>query len=423
MLKLRFTETIRADLVKGSIHIMASNSLTSLLSFVLFFLIARFCGPAELGIFSIFYSVLMIVSNFFDQGISLVTIHFYNRYREMREEILKVIFKIRLFIIFLICCFLFLSARFLASDIFGKPELAASFRNASFAIFFGTFIYFTLSVFRAKEMYREFALFKFIYLAFASIGGIIMISRGVKNTDLIMHLYSAGAIVSFAASFGRIGWGFIFARVRNRHLMREFVEFGKWIVLSAVCFSLSRNMLLFLVGKFASLEELGRFSLAYQIINGISVLFSSLTVVLFSHSSRIETLAGIKRFISKSAKFMVVIAIMTMAVLAAALSPAIKIIFGKQYEGVSKIALILFIGQGIFIISFPLKSAIVNYFKDVKGICFIDILLFILIIALCPFLLRHFGTAGGAAGYSASLFISYLIGRYILFKSLARRLN
>jgi len=352
----KYKDAIVKKEVTGSFCIMVSNIAIAASSFLLFYLIAKHYGAVQLGIFGFFKAILMLIITFFDQGISLTTIHFFNTYPKERKIILKETFLKRMYFSGAMSIPLFILASPIAVNIFSKPELSMAIRIGAMGIFTGSLVYFNLTVFRAKEMYKHFAIMRFLYFGLAPIVGMIMIFLRFGGIDWIMYSYVIVAAIAFVISGFFINWDFLFIKQDDKNLIIKLIHFGKWALLSVLFFTASRYVLIFLIGIYGSLEEIGQFSLAFQIINGINLIISALTIVLFSYSSGLKNQYQINKFLSKSIKTLTLVSVLIFLGLVLFMKPIMNLFFNKDFQEVSMIVIILFIGQAFFLISFPLKG-------------------------------------------------------------------
>src|SRR5436190_1353292 len=124
---MKIKEILSTNTFKQSMITFLGTLINGSLGAIFFIFMARWLGPAKFGIFGVGVTVLTLVADISDFGISTGIIRFVGKYAKKDEYValkyLKASFNFRLFISLIVLLIGLLISHGLAINVFSKPEL------------------------------------------------------------------------------------------------------------------------------------------------------------------------------------------------------------------------------------------------------------------------------------------------------------
>ena len=379
------------------------------LSFFTTLLLARFLGAHGFGIFSVFFTIMMLVWQ-----IPGVIDAIYVRYAKVgtnkdKTEYIRTAFLMKgaLFILLQICAYPV--AFLLAHYVFNKPEIIF---YLVIAIISGAFLsLFTSlgSIFQAEGSFSAFAIVNafFYVIVFFSILIILLFKFNITPVAAAL-VYSVSAFVA-----GILVMIYLYNLVKplvptHRPLLYDMIHFGKWLLgVGLVEIFLQRLDVLFLT-RFTTYEQLGIYSVAVRMAMFATILTSSSTVIFMPRGC--ESLRSAKHLKSYFKESIIVTFGLTLPILALIIiSPVvIKILFGLEYIHCLVSARILLL-ESIFVLLYTPFTFLFYATGNTRQIFYFMLARTTVAVVSLFLFVPKFGLAGAASSIALSSFLGLLL--------------
>ena len=141
------------------------------------------------------------------------------------------------------------------------------------------------------------------------------------------------AIVPFLGSYSKIVKAGGQSISSNWTDIRFLLNFGKWIGISGIAFSLVKQMPIAAIFSNYGPESAANFSIAMLMVGTVGVLSMPLMTVLMPDLSRIRTKTALKGYLASTYRFLIPLTIALTIGLFLASEPLITYLYGEEYSG------------------------------------------------------------------------------------------
>ncbi|YAF95755.1 MAG: MOP flippase family protein [Nodularia sp. CChRGM 3473] len=319
------SSNLRQQAVKGVIWSAIESWGSQVISFGVFFLLARLLDPEAFGLVALASVFLNFIQLFVDQGLSTAIV----QRQELEPEHLNTAFWTNIGISTLLIILSILCAG-LVAEFFSQPALTPIIRWLSFSFLFSAFSSVQQAIFQRKLAFKALAIRTLSAVVAGGVVGITMVFMGFGVWSLVGQQLANGLVQVFTL-WGVSDWrpGFKFS---IKHF-QELFAFGINEVGFKVFNFFSRRGDDFLIGYFLGPTALGYYSVAYRILLVMTQLLISTTskVALPTFSKMQQDPERMRRAFYTVTQLSSFIAF-PMFLAVAALSPElIKTIFGSQW--------------------------------------------------------------------------------------------
>lgn len=384
------------------------------LSFLTSMILARHMGAGNFGIFTIFFTIMMLFWQF-PAIIDSIYVRFAKaEKKEERLEYIKTAFLMKCAIFAALVVLAYPLAYVLSHFAFKKPALifdltAAVIAGASLSIFTSL-----EGIYQAEEKFHIYAVLNSVFYAAVFLLVVVFILLVPTVTPFIVVLiYSISAV--FAGSLG----AFFLVRLTkppfriNFHLLNQMMHFGKWLLAFTFIELLLQRLDVLVLARLVSYEELGIYSVAVRIAMFAMILSAASSAIFMPKGC--ESLKSRKHLKSYFKESLVVTSGLSLVILALiATAPLlIKFFFGTQYFNSLPAARVLLLDTIFVMLYMPF-----GYLFLAKGdtkILFVFMCIKLGITVSAMFILvPHLGVVGAAMSFVIASFSCLLI---ILIKS------
>lgn len=384
-------------------------------------IIARLLGPAAFGKFALF-QISMILTWQFSQAFDTTYVRYAKASNSEEDAIsfLRTTFLLKTIYILILLLLSFPLSKILSFYVFKKPEL---FIELLTGILSGSFLGFYMtcaSVFQAKEKFITFSAVNSIFplLVFIFLSIIYLTSKSFQ-LNVVILIYST--ITLMLAIFGFV---YLFTKtgnplkIKSDYFDKSF-HLSKWIFgVTIVFFVFQRIDTLFLT-RMVSVENIGTYFAATQIVMFVSLLSSPLgNVFLPMASAAIKDLQTLKDYIKNALKAVATVNIFILLLMVFA-PPIIKACLGHKYIAAIPILRILLIGW-LFWIAYQPLSFLFYAMEDSRTRFFLELSKLLVGIIFLYILVPKHGLTGAAFSISGALILNSIFSTIVLSKKLSK---
>ncbi|WHZ21337.1 MAG: hypothetical protein OJF47_000449 [Nitrospira sp.] len=336
--------------------VFAGKMTGACLGFVMSLLVARWMGPEEFGLFSLFIVILIFGNDVLGDGLSPGVVRFYSMYRcpdpSKAAEVLTNALALRLLlgipvVVVGVTVGLQYTERVFHSQSYVAPVvlgLVGSFGAALWS--------FNLSVWQAREEFGTYGVMvalinvlRILSLPVLFLGGYLTLGGIMGSHVLVYFLCALSGLWVLRRNLGHV-------RV-NGELLRELFGFSKWPAMASLCFILQVNLGVPVLSSVVNAREAGLYGAGSSLLMGVDFLTVSLLTTLLPKVSRLTGIEQCRVYVRRSFPAYALIAAAILPVLFFA-RPIVIGLFGLAYEGTIEVFQVLFVGTLGTLVTHPL---------------------------------------------------------------------
>lgn len=400
--------------IKDSTIVTLGMGLSTLLSALSIFLIARFLGPSGFGLYVSALAITVIVTDSLELAISNSLVKFASK-PDQAAAFIKYGFYLKIFLGLSLGIGFALISQPLAYLIH-QPELkmplliVASFIPALFLHRFPRSVLQAQKRFLADSLIEvATSLFRLLFIL-----GFYFWFRLDVNFALLSYI--GGALLAFLIGAKMISWQFLTSPIAPS-VKTTFFNFQKWLtvgfIIAAIHGRIDSVLLLRLSGPVAT----GIYQAAYRFFMPAIQLAAALSLVFAPRFASFDSDQKTRPYLIKAAGLSFALAALSLLIIP--LSPFfVKLIFGQQYLDSIPTAKILSLGFAAFLAGAPFVSHLIYSAHRIKAFFLINLLQLLLLVSLDFYLMPRFGSQGAAWAMSLTLIIiNSLVAATALWKS------
>lgn len=348
---------------KQSVITSTSTLINGGLGALFYFLLARFLGTHEYGVFTLATTIIALVAGVFDMGTDQGIIRFVPRNKanpQEQKKIIKLALKIKLILGGLAAIALWVLATPIATTVLSEPSFAKIVPLIGVGVLSQLLFSFATSLSQALERFFLWSsLFITTNLA-RLISVIVLFGLLGLNGRTTVIVYIVFPLLGFLFSLFFLDTSFL--RVKNElGKLREFFGFNKWVVAFVVVATISSRLEIFFTNKYLGLSALGVYGLILQISNIMPQLTTAIGAVTSPKFASFTNSNQNRQYTLKAMLLTTFVGFLAFAVLV----PVGWIIL--NFSGVDYLAgfvpmIVLLFAMVIFIASAPLRDSIIYYF-------------------------------------------------------------
>lgn len=344
-----------ATLSRQTALVFSGKMVSAGLSFFISLLVARWLGPEEFGLFSLFIVILILGNDVLGEGLNPGVVRYYTMYCGSHPTKASAV----------------LSNAFMLRVALGIPVLLVGaalavgtnglFHNSRYAwpIAFGligsfgaALSSFTLSAWQARQEFSTYSLMAPLVnvLRIASLAGLALAGSVALEPIIGLHV----AFYYLCTAFGLWLLRPHLASLRlDKELLKELLRFGKWPAMASLCFMLQLNLAVPVLTYTSSATEAGLYAAGASLLMVVDFLTGSFLATLLPKVSRLTEVSQWWSYVRRFVPLFLGIAL--------CLSPFLLVtryvvsgLFGSSYEGTVPVVQILFLGAIATLMTHPL---------------------------------------------------------------------
>lgn len=411
------------------------NSLITFFSIVVntgfsagfFIILARFLGPANLGLFSVALALMLTISGVLDFGTNFGILRFAPKSagQEKTKDLLSylklgLLTKIVLGTLGTILLAIF--AHPLSVFLFHRPELGDLFLLSSLGVLGGILFGYGSAATQAIQRFFVWGALQAGSSAFRFLILVILISLSILSPGTALLAYIAMLFSVFFFSLPFLPKKIFSAKINSVHL-GEFFRYNRWMALYTVLTTISLSFDRFFLARFSGPSEVGFYVAAMQIA-GVGVqVYTALGTVLIPRFASLTSLDSISIYLKKSVLLTSAMALGG-ALVALISGPLTLLIFGNTYAHSIVPLRLLIIGVACIMASLPFTSVWLYSLGKAKDFAIYFIFNAALLFLLNWLLVPTLGAVGSAiaslSGNALTLVVSIIYVRINLTKSFSQ---
>lgn len=386
--KLMIKQFFKKDFTKNILMLSTGSAIAAFVSFVFSPVITRFFSPENFGLFSLFTTVVLVISQ-------IVTLRYERAIMLPPEEndsssLYDLCIKLSLSACFIfVIIFLLIDTKFIFTY-FGIVKLCP-YRFVIIAVIFLTsFSASAIALLNKRKKYSVLSKSKILLSLTSTAGKLLFGFKGLVSMGLILG-FLAGVVINSAYLFFNI------VKLKNnknsvksiKAMAARYIEFPKFILFSDITNILSHNIHIILLLKFYNAETVGIVAFASTLIKvPLSLLSSSFSQVYYQKISEIFETKKLKLIHKKSIQFLFSMALVVIIILFLIPNHAVSYIFGDKWNELGAYLPYLGIWFAFGLASSPI-STIFFKLEKLKFIAFynlFNLLVTVLVIYTCAHL-------------------------------------
>ncbi|HNV24746.1 MAG TPA: oligosaccharide flippase family protein [Nitrospira sp.] len=336
--------------------VFAGKMTGACLGFVMSLIVARWMGPEEFGLFSLFIVILIFGNDVLGDGLNPGVVRFYamNRRTDPARATavltnalaLRILLGIPI-VLLGVAVGVHFAERASTSHAYVSPVMLGMVGSFGAALWS-----FNLSVWQAREEFGTYGLMVGLVNFLRVIGVPILLWTGWLSLGPVMGLH---VFFYYACT----AWGLWLLRPHlsnfklDKELLRELLRFSKWPAMASLFFILQVNLGVPVLNYVADAREAGLYGAGSSLLMGVDFLTVSLLTTLLPKVSQLTGLEQCRSYVQRSFPVYAVIAVALLPFLYFA-RPLVLALFGPAYESTIPVFQILFIGTLGTLVTHPL---------------------------------------------------------------------
>lgn len=398
-------EFLKTNTIKDTVVVTAGMILSTILSAASVFLLARFLGPADFGLYTAALAITVIVIDALELAISNSIIKFSSRGSPDSAEYLHFGFNLKLKLGFAVGAGFALLAYTAGSFI--HPQLKWPLLTSALIIPAVFWSRFPRSILKARKRFLADVIVENITSGFrlAGVGWFYVISQLTVITGLISYL--GGNLAGLLAGIIFVDWNFLHSKI-SRDSRRRFFKFQQWLTLGFIVAAVHNRIDSVMLLKLAGADVAGIYQAAYRFFMPVIQLASVLSLVFAPRFASFPDRATAGIYLGKAARLALSVGAAVLLIIP--LSPwLVGLIFGGDYLAAIIPAQILAAGFFAFIAGAPWVAFLLYFASQAKAFFLINLLQLVLIVSLNWWLIPRFQAVGAAVAASVTLIVTNLL--------------
>ena len=372
---------------------------STLLSAATIFLLARWLGPGDFGLYAASLAIAVIVTDSLELAISGSVVNFGAKNNALSQKLIKygLILKLALGL------GLGILAAVLAKPVSGwiNPALNQPLYLVALIIPLNFLMRFPRSVLQSQRRFWADSSLEVITSLgrFLSVAGFYFSGSLTVITGLWAYL--SGAVAALMIGSALISWKFLKERI-DQETRRHFFQFQKWLTIGFILAAIHGRMDTAILLKLAGPAATGIYQAAFRFFMPVMQLAAALSLVFAPRFASFVTRQEARIYLKKAAKLTLLLGLGVLLMLP--LAPwLVSLIFGSAYSGAVLPARILSLGFALFIVMAPFTAYLIYSVNRTRVFALINFLQLLLLLILDYWLIPNFGAVGAAIASAVTL--------------------
>jgi len=392
-------EFLKTKTIKDSAVVSGGMVFSTLLSAATIFLLARWLGPGDFGLYAASLAIAVIVTDSLELAISGSVVNFGAKNNASSQKLIKygLILKLALGL------GLGILAAVLAKPVSGwiNPALNQPFYLVALIIPLNFLMRFPRSVLQSQRRFWADSSLEVITSLgrFLSVAGFYFSGSLTVITGLWAYL--SGAVAALMIGSALISWKFLKERI-DQETRRHFFQFQKWLTIGFILAAIHGRMDTAILLKLAGPAATGIYQAAFRFFMPVMQLAAALSLVFAPRFASFVTRQEARIYLKKAAKLTLLLGLGVLLMLP--LAPwLVSLIFGSAYSSAVLPARILSLGFALFIVMAPFTAYLIYSVNRTRVFALINFLQLLLLLILDYWLIPNFGAVGAAIASAVTL--------------------
>ncbi len=344
-----------ATLSRQTALVFSGKMVGAGLGFFISLLVARWLGPEEFGLFSLFIVILILGNDVLGEGLNPGVVRYYTMYcgsnPTKASEVLSNALMLRVALgipVVLVGIALAVGVdRLFYDPRYAWPIILGLIGSCGAAL-----VSFCLSAWQARQEFSTYSVMAPLVnvLRIVSLAGLALV--GAVTLKLIIGLHVV--FYYLCTAFGLWLLRPHLARLRvDKELLKELLRFGKWPAMASLCFVLQSNLAIPVLTYTAGAGEAGLFAAGLSLLLVVDFVTASLVTTLLPKVGHLNDTSQWRSYIKRFLPFFLLVALGLLPFVFVA-RPVVLLLFGPSYEGTVPVVQLLFLGALGTLLTHPL---------------------------------------------------------------------
>lgn len=400
-----------------------STAISSVVYLLLRVMLGKDLGPSGLGIYTIVFTIYLFGMQFSNFGIGVALTKYLaegDEHTDGTNRLVSIGIIGSLMSGLIFAALLFLASDVLATDVYHYPGMGLLLKLVAFSFPFIALQKSVLGILNGRRTMSYFALLNILQnglMMAVTLALVIVFKMGLIGTAIgilvptaLVGLISILLVKNFLLSDIRQLWP----------VLGKFYRFGGYVTLNNVVVMLNTQINVLIAGYFINSTEVGYFSVAGTLMQGIILIPSSIQLVngpLISRLYAEKNYEGIRRVLKKSMAYSAAITVILACALAVAGNYIIGLVFTKEYLPSHPLVLMLIPGYVVYSLLVSV-GATLTYIGKVDVVTRLSIICSTISLLLNLLFIACLKLPGAALATSVSLIITAFINLFVIYKVL-----
>lgn len=394
-----FTKSIglaRSSTAKDTSVLFIGNVATSFMGFLLIIILARTLSVEQMGVFSAFTNMAVLLSSLADFGISSGLVNFVGIARRQNNkkaegEYIAAGLRIELLLFLVFALLILVFHSFVAHKL-----LATTNTSLNYLLIIGVFAYivwnYSSLALRAQRRFFLSATVDFLTGFLRLIFIVLAVSLITVDVVGASTIYVFPAIITAVVGMTILGWSKQWLKITKKHYV-EFMKFSSWIGVNKVASVISGKIDIQMLAALSGATATGLYSVPSRLIFFVTILVSSFSSVISPRLAAFDSKEIEKSYIKKTLAFslLIIFGLLFWAIIA---NPFIILLFGEKYADSVPIFRLLIAANIPFVLTAPSVNAIIYSIKKPKYIGYFSVFQLATVVALNLVFIPMFGATG-----------------------------
>ncbi len=366
-LKDNYGALLKSKTMRSLSMLLSANILNGVIGFITSVLVLRYVDKEVIGVIYPLISILMILGQFGDLGLSnsfikISSIHFSSN-RFTSYQFFNAAFKLKSFLCILILIICIPLSSVMAQWTFGEKVYVYWVRWIIVISCLQIMSSYASSALQVEGKFLPLSSTKIIptLLKMLMIG--IVVRLGVANLQWMFWAFALVPIITFLLTFSYTAKDPIYKINSTPKQLSELFHVSKWVALSALANAFIGQLDILMTRSIAGIDELNKYLGGQKLASVFPILTVSLVTVLLPKVSSMKNKKELNYFLRKSVKIIFPLAFLMLALLPLS-TYVIPFILGAKYKSSIDIFNILMIGEIISLTVTPMSLILYNLNKE-----------------------------------------------------------
>ncbi len=392
----KYTKT---QTVKDTVLVTIGMGLSTILSALSIFLIARFLGPAGFGLYVTALGLSIIVIDSLELAISGSIINFSSQATNSAKQFIKYGFKLKIIIGILVGLLFAIISQLLAPLL--HADLTQPLLVASIFIPIVFLQRFPRSVLQAQKRFLSDISIEIATSLFRLLSVLVFYYYFQLTVITALTSYLLGAMLAFIFGSFFISWKFLKTKI-TPIVKKNFFSFQQWLTLGFVLAAIHGRIDSAILLKLTGPETTGVYQAAFRFFMPVLSFTAVLSLIFAPRFASFSNSKLAKIYLKKA--LLLSLSLSSLVLLIIPLAPFfVNLIFGSDFKSAILPTQILALGFFSFVAGAPLAAHLIYSTKRTKTFFLINLTQLVLLVTLDLSLIPLLGAIGAALSTSITL--------------------
>lgn len=288
--------------VKQASLVTVGNISATMIAAIAMIIFSRVLGPADFGVFSALFSILLILSKVGDLGINIAAQRYIAGHTDDKvssQRISQTSSALKLYLSLGIAIIGIISGDIIATNLLHVPSVGNLVRLVFILSGFVVFYEYVTSLLQAKQQFGHSVIVNWIQSTGKLVVGGIMAYFGLLTTGSVMAIYLLVPLIAGWYGVAKLPLGYLIPKI-DQTTFKTLISVTKWTSISIIAASLADNIDIVIVQNLLSSHVTGLWSSAVRIASLASLIGWSLGSVLSIRVAKYQDKENLDKYLKKA---------------------------------------------------------------------------------------------------------------------------